>query len=267
MIKPVKLLMTAIVCLAPLLSAGAEVDLFDMQAALLLGETTVKVPAEAQEADLAAIRDCIKGAKGITLDLSATKITELGGVFKNCTALKAVILPSTLTSIGAWAFSGCDSLTSITIPTSVTSIGERAFSGCDKLAKIDVAKGSKNYASVDGVLFSKDKTTLVCFPAGKSGEYYEVPGGTVTIGDSAFYECTGLKVVKLPSGVKSIGDSAFSHCENLSLIKIPESVTSTGSSAFSGCTSLTSVTFAHTGEAVREVSRNWKLLPYIALIR
>ena len=87
MIKPVKLLAVAIVCLAPVLQAAAEVDLFDIQAALLLGETTVKAPAEAQEADLKAIRDCIKGAKGITLDLSATKITELGGAFSECTAL------------------------------------------------------------------------------------------------------------------------------------------------------------------------------------
>ena len=138
-------------------------------AALRQGETTITLPAEAQDEDLSAIADCIKGAGGITLDLSATQITELGSAFKNCTALKEVILPSTLTSIGDEAFNGCTTLTSVTIPAGVTSIGRLAFSGCDKLTKIDVAKGSKSYASVDGVLFSKDKATLVCFPAGKGG--------------------------------------------------------------------------------------------------
>ena len=127
--KPVTLLASAIVCLAPVLPAGAEVDLFDIQAAVLLGETTVKVPAEAQEADLVAIRDCIKGAKGITLDLSATKIKVISdNAFSGCTALKVLILPSTLKSIGDYAFFWC-SLTSTTIPESVTSIGKSAFGG------------------------------------------------------------------------------------------------------------------------------------------
>ena len=99
-------------------------DLSELQAALSQGETTVKVPAESQDEDLPAIASCIKGAKGITLDLSATKITAIGErAFASCSALKVVILPSTLTSISDYAFLMCDSLTSITIPSSVTSIG------------------------------------------------------------------------------------------------------------------------------------------------
>ena len=161
--KPVTLLASVIVCLAPVLPAGAEVDLFDIQAALLLGETTVKVPAEAQEADLPAIRDCIKGAKSITLDLSATKITELGGAFKECTALKAVILPSTLTTIGDSAFLWCTSLTSLTIPSSVTSIGASVFHGCKSLSSVTI------------------------------------PASVTSIGEYAFYKCGNLSSVTFES--------------------------------------------------------------------
>ena len=139
--KPITLLASAIVCIAPLLPAVAEVDLFDIQAAVLLGETTVKVPAEAKEVDLPAIASCIKGAKGITLDLSATKIKVISdSAFSGCTALKEVILPSTLTSIEDEVFWWCESLTSITIPSSVTSIGDSAFWGCTSLSSITFAR-------------------------------------------------------------------------------------------------------------------------------
>jgi len=63
-----------------------------------------------------------------------------------------------------------------------------------------------------------------------------------SIGDSAFYECTGLTSIIIPSSVTSIGDSAFSRCWALTSITIPNSVTSIGASVFYGCTSLTSAT-------------------------
>ena len=154
-----------------------------------------------------------------------------------------MILPSTLTTIGEVAFGHCYSLISLTIPASVTSIGEGAFNACG-LAKIDVASDNKNYASMDGVLFSKDKATLVRFPPRKAVEYYEVPKGTVNIGEGAFDVCTGLKVVKLPDGVKSIGNYVFNFCTNLTLINLPSSVTSIGHQVFWACTSLAKIDVA-----------------------
>ena len=65
--------------------------------------------------------------------------------------------------------------------------------------------------------------------------------GVTSIGDHAFWDCSGLTSVTIPDGVTSIGDSAFSGCTALTSVTIPGSVTSIGGGAFSGCTSLTSV--------------------------
>ena len=73
--------------------------------------------------------------------------------------------------------------------------GGWAFDGCEALAKIDVASGNKNYSSVDGVLFSKDKKTLVCYPPGKAAKSYEIPRGVTSIGKNAFSICLSLTQV------------------------------------------------------------------------
>ena len=72
-----------------------------------------------------------------------------------------------MTEIGYNAFSGCTSLTSVTIPNSVTSIDSSTFGGCSSLTAINVATENQNYVSVNGVLYNKDKTTIICYPAGK----------------------------------------------------------------------------------------------------
>ena len=111
---------------------------------------------------------------------------------KDCkeTASGAMAIPSIyegkpVTSIGDWAFYGCTKLTSATIPDSVTGIGYAAFSKCGSLKSIDVGEGNTEYSSEDGVLFDKNKTVLIHFPAGKGG-HYTIPDGVTSIGDHAF---------------------------------------------------------------------------------
>ena len=69
----------------------------------------------------------------------------------------------------------------------------------------------------------------------------EIPSSVTSIGDRAFYGCSGLTSVEIPAGVTSIGGAAFSGCSGLTRVEIPAGVTSIGSSAFSGCSGLTSV--------------------------
>ena len=170
-------------------------------------------------------------------------VTSIGDyAFNGCSSLTSVTIPNSVTEIGGSAFVGCASLKSITMPNSVTSIGAWAFNGCTGLTAINVAMENQNYVSPDGVLYNKDKTTIICYPAGKKGNNYKIPDGVTEIGSIAFSRCSSLTSVTIPNSVTSIGSGAFNGCTSLTRVTIPNSVTKIGWNAFSGCTSLTSIT-------------------------
>ena len=178
--------------------------------------------------------------KSIAIPNSVTDIG--GGAFSGCTSLTSVTIPNSVTEIVNGTFRGCTSLTSITIPNNVTSISGGAFENCTSLTAINVASENSNYVSVNGVLYNKDKTTIICYPAGKKDNNYKIPDSVTSIGSSAFYGCISLTSITIPDGVTSISNGAFSGCTSLTSITIPDSVTNIGGSAFRGCTSLTSIT-------------------------
>lgn len=174
----------------------------------------------------------------ITIPSGLTSIGEMA--FFNCSALTSVTIPNGVISIGNFAFGSCTGLKSITIPSSVTSIENNIFQDCTGLTNITVDSSNPSFCSESGVLFNKDKTTLIYCPRRKTGSY-TIPDGVTAIGDYAFYYCSGLTSVTIPSSVTSIGDSAFQHCTGLTSITIPNSVTSIVNLAFWDCDSLTIV--------------------------
>ena len=153
-----------------------------------------------------------KSLTSMTIPDSVTSISS--STFASCTSLTSVTIPNSVTSIGEYAFYDCKSLTSVTIPGSVTSIGLYAFASCTSLTGIWVAEGNSHYANdASGVLFNKDKTTLVQCPGAFAA--YTIPDSVTSIGDNTFDHCTSLTSVTIPDGVTSIGWRAFSNCTSL----------------------------------------------------
>lgn len=142
-----------------------------------------------------------------------TKIDD--DLFSKDCELTKIVVSSSVTSIGKFAFWNCDNLTSVTMPDSVTSIGRRAFCNCSKLMRITI------------------------------------PNGVPRIGNYMFYGCSRLMSVAIPDSVTSIEDYAFSYCSGLTGVTIPDSVTSIGEYAFFDCSKLTGLVFK--GKTLEEV--------------
>lgn len=168
-------------------------------------------------------------------------VTSIGkAAFSGCSLTGGVTIPNSVTSIGADAFGFCTAMTSVSIPSSMTKIGSNAFLACPELESINVDAANQNYASVDGVLFSKDMTVLYRYPEAKSGAC-QIPVGVTNIAEYAFTECFSLTGVTIPEGVTNIAVYTFGECFSLTSVTIPSSVTSIGAIAFSGCDALKDV--------------------------
>ena len=174
-------------------------------------------------------------------------VTEIGDyVFESCRSLTSVTIPDSVTTIGDDAFRECTGLTNVTIPDSVEFLGSGVFSRCTSLTSITVDKNNENYSSRDGVLFNKDQTTLIQYPAGNQRDTYIIPDSVTSIERSAFSGCTSLTSITIPDSVTNIKDNAFDGCTGLTSITIPGSVTSIEEYAFYGCTGLTDVYYSGT---------------------
>jgi len=98
---------------------------------------------------------------------------------------ETVIIPEGVTTIDA-AFYWCEALKTVKIPKTVTKIGD-FLESCDNLTNIEVDKDNAYYCDVDGVLFNKDKTTLIKYPPKKADKCFEIPKETTSINPYAFY--------------------------------------------------------------------------------
>ena len=126
-----------------------------------------------------------------------TKISNW--VFYNCTGLKSITIPDSVTSIGRYAFSGCSGLTSIAIPNSVTSIEESAFYSCRGLKRVTIGNSVTNISRAS-FAYCNVLTSIT------------IPDSVTSIGESAFDSCTSLTSIKLGTGVTDIDTKAFRNC-------------------------------------------------------
>jgi hypothetical protein len=232
-----------LLCMGTVASAGSTTNGFGYQAT---GPNCTITSYKAQKArviipaviEFVPFRHRLNPSPEVTETFHVTGISDQAF---NGSQLESVVLPDSITTIGAMAFASCTNLTSIAIPAGVTSIGNLAFDGCTALTSIDVDKSNMSYSSVAGVLYDKKQTTISKCPTSKKGAFI-IPSSVTTIGDGAFYDCSGLTSIKIPAGVTTIGDSAFSSCTGLTSITIPPSVTTIGRNAFFFCSALKSIT-------------------------
>ena len=207
---------------------------------LTIGKEVKKIPSYA-----------FYGCTGLTSVEIPNSVTSIGeSVFSGCTGLTSVTIGESVTWIGNFAFWGCRSLTSITIPESVTLIGNDAFRYCyftydmfvnnSSLANSDSWGATLCEEETNDGLMLKDKSVVNCRYWATS---VTIPNSVISIGGSAFRECSGLTSIEIPNSVTSIGYYAFEGCTGLTSVTIPESVTSIGEWAFYLCSGLTSVAF------------------------
>ncbi len=200
------------------------------------GLTSVTIPNSVTSIGNGAFYGCT-GLTSVTIPNSVTSIG--GSAFEGCSGLTSIEIPNSVTSIGNYAFYLCTGLTGeLVIPNSVTSIGNHAFLNCSSLTSLSVEAGNTVYDSRNNCnAIIKTSTNTLIFGCQNT----TIPNSVTSIGDYAFYGCSGLTSVTIPNSVTSIGNGAFYGCSGLTSVTIGNSVTSIGDHAFYGCTGFTSV--------------------------
>lgn len=138
------------------------------------------------------------------------------------TSISNIELPEGLTTIEERVFAGTK-LSSLNIPSSVTDIGPSITSGCSNLKNFTVSPNNKNYTTIDGNLYSKDKTTLIQCSAYNGNAKYTVLSGTTKIADGALSTGSFSQVV-LPDSMKILDVGIFGYSD-LKELYVPTSVT------------------------------------------
>ncbi len=178
----------------------------------------------------------------VSVKLPSTLKTIGISTFEGCLSVSSIILPDSLISIGEYAF-GYNKLKSINIPKNLSTIALTTFEGCKEVAAFIVDPNNQYFSGQDGVLYNKDKTTLVRYPKAKTDASYTVPSSVKVLLENSVTDNDFLTSFILPAGLTTIGNNAFVHCGMLKSLVIPSKVTSVGHYAFRFCTSLTTVTF------------------------
>ena len=202
-----------------------------------IGDSAFINCANLTKIDVTAGNKYYSSANGVLFDKNKSEIICYPAGIKNV----GYSIPDGVTVIRDRAFNKCISLNSITIPKSVQDIETYSFFGCTSLEAINVAASNKNYADVNGILFSKDKTKIVCYPANKKNKSYSIPVSVKVVGVAAFSDCIYLKGITIPDSVTNIEHHAFSNCKSLKSITIPDSITAIEMATFIDCASLTGV--------------------------
>lgn len=181
------------------------------------------------------------------------------GAFTGCRKLKSINIPDGVTEIGEDSFDDCNSIMNIQLPKNLKVLGgQHPFLTCNSLQSISIDPSNGFYSTENGVLFDKNKTTLIRFPQDHVTTEYTIPKSvikiapyafsdckklssviipdqTVSLGEFSFWTCSGLKKIELSHSVAIIGEAVFGNCEKLESIELLEGLTTLGDGAFYEC--------------------------------
>ena len=195
----------------------------------------IVIPESVTDIGNGAFSDC-NSLQSITIPNSVKIIRQFA--FFQCNGLHHIVIPESIIFIGDLAFSNCQSLQSVTLPNTIIKFGQGPFFRCSGLQRLNIPDGMEcldcysfndyrhlteiavternpYYCTENSVLFSKDRTQLIRYPAGKNASEYVIPDSVTSISDWAFYGCENLQCIIIPDSVKHFGSGAFLECSNL----------------------------------------------------
>lgn len=175
----------------------------------------------------------------LSADMPQSTNTIEGSAFSNCAKLTNVSIPDKVTSVKSFCFAYCVNLRNVHIGNNVKEIDNYAFSHATSLQAFSVSDDNTNFTVNEGILYSKDRTSLVRCPLALYSDEMILDNDIVSIESHAFANCTYIKKFRLPAGLKKIGRYAFEHC-SMEGISIPASVEIIDDNAFANCKNLKS---------------------------
>lgn len=218
--------------------------------------TEIKIPNKIDEKKVTQIgKNSFWGKEYLTRVILPEGIIHIGdAAFFKCHNLEYINIPDSVETIGTGAFSACK-LTTIHLPENVRYIDECPFNGCVYLTSITVDEGNPHYSNDNcGVLFNKDKSVLIQYPAGNLRTTYEMPDSVTAVATGAFNYSMNLTNVKFSQNLLSIEEQAFVYCLMLTEVIIPESVESIGAGAFGWCINFTSIVIPKGIQSIGEMA-------------
>ncbi len=137
-------------------------------------------------------------------------ITNVGKyTIAHCDNLESIVIPNTVETIEFDAITYNQKLTAIHIPSSVKNINSHAFSMNISLNSIIVSENNESYSSLNGILYNKDKSSLLFYPMGKTDKHFAIPSSVTTLGEEALSSTHSLQSIYIPNSVKTIENNAI----------------------------------------------------------